>query len=341
MSELMLKEYGEKRLIEEIIIPMINPMKANSLAGDDCAVIPIGESDCVTMSTDRVPADLLSYELGLINDYELGYYLASLNISDIYASGSQPYGILLNLAFNKDMKVSQFTQIMEGAKKACEDNNCLILGGDLSDSVEMNLAATSIGKGKIPNLIYRSGSQDNDYVFATKHIGITPTSFKYFTKTKGEGFTFNETEEEILKSVFKYPLLSCELSRMLSEMKPKYSITCMDNTDGVYQSLHEIAKINDMQITLDFDKLQIHPLSWKITEHETMGILDLVFNAGADFQLIGTLDKNIEKNDLIKLEEAGLYIIGRIQKGNNTGAVFCNRDSQNYEIKASGWNYYI
>lgn len=333
-------ELGEKRIISDIIIPLINPLGERKLAGDDCAVVEINGEDCVTISTDRVPADLVSFKLGLIDEFELGYYLAVLNISDVISSGAKPVGILLNLAFNKDFSVDNFNNIIKGCKKACDDYDCKIIGGDLSDSEEMNLTATSVGVGKKNRILYRRGCKEGDYVYASKYLGLTPTAFLYYQKAKNQGLVLGE--EEVLLSVFRYPKLCSGLASALSKLAGKYRITCMDNTDGIYQSLHEIGKLNHVSMKIDVVKAKIHPVSNMVADYMKMDVIDLIFQAGADFGLIGTIDSSILKSELEMLEEQGLFIFGRvIGDESDCGRLICEGEKGEREIVAAGWNYYV
>src|SRR5258708_5788022 len=97
-ERMRLRDIGEKRLIAEYIQPLLNPDRLPESVGDDCALIPVWGDVCLCVSTDRVPADLLAFRLGLISFRELGSYLAILNISDIAACGGEPRGLLLNCA---------------------------------------------------------------------------------------------------------------------------------------------------------------------------------------------------------------------------------------------------
>ena len=88
-------EIGEKRLITEFIRPFFNETNAPEGVGDDCAMVAT-DGATVLLSTDRVPADLISFRLGILDFEGLGRYLAVLNISDIAACGGTPKALLLN-----------------------------------------------------------------------------------------------------------------------------------------------------------------------------------------------------------------------------------------------------
>src|SRR4051794_35339442 len=104
---LRISEIGEKRLISEFVHPLFNANDDPSGVGDDCAMLE-AETDVFLFSTDRVPADLIAFRLGIL-DYEgLGKYLAYLNISDIAACGGRPVGLLLNLGLPRDFLYEDF-----------------------------------------------------------------------------------------------------------------------------------------------------------------------------------------------------------------------------------------
>ena len=94
MANSNISEYGEKALIEKFIKPLFNPNNDLFGIGDDCAMIEDKADEITLLSTDRVPADLISFKLGLIDYFGLGNYLAQLNISDIVAFGGKPVGLL-------------------------------------------------------------------------------------------------------------------------------------------------------------------------------------------------------------------------------------------------------
>ena len=95
MSNTKLKELGEKEIIRTILKPLFNPNNLLGLVGDDCAVIDVTGVKSVCISTDRVPADLISFKLGIIDYFELGYYLSTLNIIELNISATS-VGIVKN-----------------------------------------------------------------------------------------------------------------------------------------------------------------------------------------------------------------------------------------------------
>ncbi|MCP4371264.1 MAG: thiamine-phosphate kinase [Deltaproteobacteria bacterium] len=336
MKKTTLKDIGEKEIIRSIIKPLFNPNDEVGLAGDDCAVINIFGKHFVCLSTDRVPADLISFKLGLIDYFELGYYLAVLNISDVVANGASPVGLLLTFAFNSDFLIEDFQNILHGVKKACDKYGCQVLGGDLSDAVEMSISATSIGTTEGDTVLYRKGAKAGDYIYCSDYVGLTSTAFNYFLKAKPKGFILSEIEEEILANQFRKPKARIELSKRLS--KGNFRRTCMDNTDGVGQSFMELSEVNNLKFELQKALLPIHEISFKVAESLKKDILDVVLGGGADFQLVGTHESESELHALNKETHDEITIIGRTREGKGLWIKEGTAESKEYNIP--GWDYY-
>ncbi len=118
-----------------------------------------GSDGCVWLfSTDRVPADLISFRLGIIDYYGLGRYLAWLNISDIIACGGRPLALLLNVGLPSDLAYDDFKALCMGFGETAAQYDCKVSGGDISSSKELSISATSIGKTQIGKALNPSWS---------------------------------------------------------------------------------------------------------------------------------------------------------------------------------------
>lgn len=324
-----IKEIGEKRLIDEIIKPLFNPGNDLYSIGDDCAVVELSNEEVVCFSTDRIPHDLIAFKLGLINYFDLGYYLAVLNISDVVASGTEPHSLLLNLAFPPDFLLSEFKNLLNGIKKAADNYNVAIIGGDLSSCPVISFSATSIGKGKKSSLFHRKGSHEGDLIYCCDHLGLTSTSFNYFLNAKPKGCLLNSDEEYLLINQFKKPKARIKTANYLNENFDR--VTSMDNTDGIGQSLSELSKINTLAYVLDEEKLPIHPITYKVSKFLNVSPIEIAIGPGADFQLIGTVNNK-------QLFSTDIKIIGKVKNGK--GVYLKSKSGELTKCKIEGWNYY-
>lgn len=328
-----LSDVGEKALISRHIRPLFNPSGRPESIGDDCALIGVGDALSVCITTDRVPADLISFRLGLIDYRGLGYYLAVLNFSDIAASGGELRGLLLNLAFPPDFLLDDFLGLLEGVRRASEEYGAPVLGGDLSTAPEMNLVATAVGTVKTSQALLRSTARPGDLVFCSDTIGITPTSFTHHLRPRSEKIELSTDELELLACHFVKPTARVALGKSLSQSGSCTS--AMDVTDGVAQTLSEIADASNVAITISAERLPIAPLSRKIAVAYQIDVMDLVLGAGADFQLIGTVNPNHPDYPRIV---RGLHIIGDVSSGD--GLYLVGEDRATSRVIPRGWNYF-
>ncbi|MGD0774498.1 MAG: thiamine-phosphate kinase [Candidatus Solibacter sp.] len=334
VSGITLRDIGEKRLIAEYIRPLFNPSGLNEGVGNDCALLTMNDDVCVCASTDRVPADLVSFKLGLINFRQLGQYLAVLNISDIAAAGGEPRALLLNLAFPPDFAVSDLNDFLLGAKEAGDHYGAPVLGGDLSDAVEMNLVATSLGVIRQQQAIFRSGARPGNKVFCSDYLGVTPTAFlHYLYRGAITHAELSLDQEAVLTSNFRRPIARVGLGRQLA--MGGYCTAMMDVTDGVAQSFAEIAASSSVGIVLDTERLPIHPVSRALAAHYDRDVVRVILGPGADFQLVGTLD--LTHAACAQLPEE-VRLIGEVIEG--SGVYLRSRDGEVNAFAPEGWNYY-
>jgi thiamine-monophosphate kinase len=333
-DERLLWQVGEKAIISDVIRPFLNPSQDLNSVGDDCAVIELEGDFVVCASTDRVPADLISFKLGIIDFEGLGYYLAVLNLSDVAAMGGKAVGLLLNLAFPDSTRVCDLKDLLRGAKAACELYDTAVLGGDLSSGAELSLSATSIGLARKDRVLRRFGCSSGDLIYCTATLGLTSTAFAYFLRAKPRGLTLDLESEELFKNQFRCPRARFDVSRLMAAESLR--MTAMDNTDGAGQTLKELAELNNVEFVIHPSSLPIHATTHKVAEFLDEDPIDLALGAGADFQLLGTIE-NSPRTDAATAR-CGVVIIGEVRAG--SGVSQLTRSGETRKIHISGWDYF-
>lgn len=325
-------EVGEKRLVRELIWPAFNPQRAQWGVGDDAALLPFGDDACL-ISTDRVPADLTIYRHGIIDERGLGGYLASLNLSDIAACGGRPVGLLLNLAFPHDFTVSGVASILLGVAEVCAEYGATVLGGDLSDAAELSLSAVAVGRVDPQLAIGRAGANAGDTVFCSRPLGVTPAAFAYLNGVAG-GARSDEALGDELRRHFQQCKPMFELAERLALSRQCSS--CMDNTDGLGQTLSELSEASEVMFALD-NIPRVPPFVTQVSAICGQSAHDLAFGPGADLSLVGTLRGAWTSNQIADAFGQGTFRIGRVCEGR--GVVLNSLDGP-VPVKAGGWNYY-
>jgi len=325
-----LTSVGEKRIIAEFIKPYFNASDNAFGVGDDCAMFRIGD-DVVLFSTDRVPADLTAFRLGFLSYRGMGDYLARLNLSDIAACGGHPIGLLLNLGLPGSLSYSAIREICRGFRSCARRHSVEVLGGDITQASELSISATSIGRTKRREVLMRRGARAGDSIFVSRPLGMTPSAFSVFSGR----FRLGRTERARLVRQFTHMEPMVSLGRAL--VRSHMCSSCMDNTDGIGQSLRELSELSRVAFVVDPRKLVTPKLVAKVAKLTGHSEMELMFGAGADFSLVGTLRGEWTSERATRRLRHPVEIIGRIEGGKGVWLDSVKRT----ELRFAGWNYFM
>lgn len=335
MTKLRISDIGEKRLIAEFIQPLFNSIDEIGGVGDDCAMLGGTGGEVWLFSTDRVPADLISFKLGILDYYGLGKYLARLNISDISACGGIPRALLLNLGLPEDLLYDDFKALCKGFGDMAQRCKCKVLGGDITSSNELSISATSIGTTVKGRVLTRRGAKPGDTIFISRPLGLTPAAFGYYLRCDRETLILSDAEISILEGQFTAlePLVNLGVALSASG---KCS-SCMDNSDGVGQSLLELSITSKVRFVIRAAEIEMPQVVSRIASNLQEDPIELAFSAGSDFSLVGTLQGMWSLEQTEREFGKDLRIIGYVEEGDG---VFLDMVDARKPLKFSGWNYF-
>lgn len=326
-------ELGEKRLIAEIIRPLFNPSDSPSGPGDDCADFPVPPHCDIVVSTDRVPADLIAFRLGILDYRGLGDYLARLNLSDVAAAGGRPLGLLLNAGLPSDFELSAFEALCRGFGDAAGRANCKVLGGDLSASQEISLSATSIGYVPSGQALRRNGAAPGDRVVVNRPLGLTPAAFVAFLE-EPQGLHLSAADRDTLARQFTSLEPCLDLGQRLLESGD--CTACMDNTDGIGQSCSELAAASGVAIVLDAERLEIPDIVARAAASTGRSATELALSAGADFSLVTCVRER--DGGVANGLESNLLRIGQVEAG---AGLWLESAEGRHQVAPAGWDYFV
>lgn len=327
-------EIGEKDLIEGILRPLFNPENDRNSIGDDCAAFDVPPGSLALVSTDRVPADLISFRTGVLSYRDLGRYLGVLNLSDIAACGGKPLGLLLNCGFPSQCKVENILDIAVGFQEIAAQFGAKIIGGDVTSSSELSLSATALGHVECQHMLRRSGAQPGDSVFVSREIGMTPVAL--LRCLHPELFSWL-TSDQVTRLEAQFVSITPEIGLGRKLALSGDCTSCMDNTDGVAQSLSELARESDCSIVVHEEYLRLDPLITQTAMKIGRDATALALGPGADFSLIGTLRGSWTNERAQRQFGANIQIIGEVQSGKG---LYVSRDSHLEPLRILGWNYF-
>lgn len=320
---------GEKRIVREIIKPICTSGRACVGVGDDSAVLDFPAGEQLLASTDKIPEDLLAIQLGLMSAFQHGRYLAIVNISDIAAMGGKPIGLLCTLVLPNGFSLEYLRQFMRGFVAGGAEWNVPVVGGDTGWGSSACFSATALGSVESGRALLRSGAQPGDKIFVSGTVGGFGTALAYFIAAKPSGFALSNDEEAWLKHKLVNPTARVDIGRVLSQTGTCTS--CMDITDGVGQSLRELAEASDLHFVVYPDRLPVSPITHKVANFLGKKTQDIVFWIGLDLELIGTVTAVSRQPDL--------HLIGEVREGRNQVSVCDGEHVSPLDIE--GWQHFV
>lgn len=208
----------------------------NKFIGDDGAYIDgyVYSSDCFFENV-HFKKDWLTY-------FQISQKAMLVNISDAIVMNAKAKYAIINCAIPSYMNKKDLKELADGFKTIAKKYNIKIIGGDTIENSKLDIAITLISKTKNP--IYRQGIEENDLIAYTGNLGKVDKDLKRLLENK----------KIKKKSKFIKPKLNPKFFFKAS----KYIKASMDISDGLYQELERLSKINKVgfNFTKEINKKQ-------------------------------------------------------------------------------------
>jgi thiamine-monophosphate kinase len=302
---------------------------------DDCALLKISDTESIAITSDFVRGSgFYLFDLGLLNYYDVGYYLISANLSDIASVGAKPIGLTTIVRYC-DMDDNDFREVFKGMKDAADKHNAQIIGGDIGGYKADVFAATAFGLVKTKNALLRKNVKDNDLLCVTGTVGKPITALTYFKEVKKLGFSLTPEEEEHILLSWKRPNARIDEGLLLSE---DLGNACQDVSDGLKATIEQMSSQSNKTFTVYADKIPIDPTTFKIAEFLKTDPVQIAISASVDFELLFTIPEERKKECLLKFQEKALKmtIIGEV---NNEGRnILIDSDGKERQLPGVTWN---
>jgi len=334
-------DVGEKQIISSLIMPLFRSV-ADTVevgVGDDAAVIRVSADLSLALTIDRIPQDLVAYKLGLMDEYHLGRYLVSVNLSDLAAMGAMPLCILLSLCLPKSFSMDALRGLLQGAHDRARASGASVLGGDTKHGTSLNLVAAAVGTIPSGSALTRGAANPGDLLFCTGRPGLFGMALAYFLVAKPSGLALPPSAESTLRSKLVSPQPKTAegcLLRLTGRVQ-----CCQDVSDGVSQTVRELAAASGVRCVLDWGVLREigGEEASTIASHCDCAVEDVLLGPGADLELVFTARPDAREAIEGTMRERGVevHVIGHCEQGEGT-AISCE-GSQTAD-RHRGWEHF-
>jgi len=183
---------------------------------DDASAITVAPGNILLQSVDVFRA--------LIDDpFLLGEIAVNHALSDLFAMNAQAHSALaiVTLPFAGEAIVERdLLQIMSGALKVLNDNQCTLMGGHTSEGAEMSLGFSVNGLAKPEHISRKNTPRVGDKLILTKALG-TGVLFAAHSQLQADGRWVEEATNSMLQS-----------NRVSAEILHRYSLSACTDVTG-------------------------------------------------------------------------------------------------------------
>lgn len=297
---------GERLIIDKLLSPRYSEQDG---FGDDCCIFRIDETNCIVLTIDPCPQPM-SRILGYNDYYYFGWLLATINLSDIASMGMKPLGLLTSYILPNDTGIQDFNRMLDGVDAACRQANTSVFGGNIKEAEFTSCEAVAAGYGEYSKLIKRKGTSSGDLVVVVGDLGLF---WAGVLKTRYKISLDAAQEKRVMQNILT-PRAKIQEGQIISENRLLSS--GLDNSDGLYPSVKELALKNKVDIILDFSEITWDSEVLNISEIIGTEPIRLAIGWG-DWQLVGTVSQT-KYNELIqRMAEINtpVHTIGRVVEG--------------------------
>jgi len=330
-----LKDIGEFGFINRFAHKFDGFIKAEETGiGDDCAVIPLNETDNYVITTD-----LLMEDIHFLNDKispeELGYKSLAVNLSDIAAMGATPKFSFLSIGIPPHISVEYLDAFMKGYHDLSAKYQVPLMGGDTtksSDKLVINVAV--VGQCKKTEIHLRSMAKAGDLICVTGTLGDSAGGLNVLLNN----LELN-AENKFLVQKHHAPEPKILEGRWLAKQKSVHAM--MDISDGISSDLMHILDASAKSALIHTDQLPISETLRVVASKNNWNSTELASSGGEDYELLVTIDAN--DFDRLKTEyenyfSTGISSIGEVKEG-QSGITWLQK-GEIIEINKRGFNHF-
>ena len=289
-SSEVLSDWGEFRVINELVLPILSHSQRTPPLGDDCAYVnlPGSPNDFLVVTTDATPKPL-AWELGHHCYDTWGWYSVLINASDLAAAGALPLAFSTSVEAPPDTYVHDFRDFFSGINSACKEMRIPNAGGNIRAAPRFESHGTAIGIVPKTQKIDRAGCRPGDRLFIIGECGRFICSF---LKARRLGI-HKLTSEDKLSLLRPMP----QLHAMNILRQDGVVRAASDNSDGILGAIWNIAERSCCGIEVNLDKTLIPVPVAETAASENINPWNLMFFWG-DWQVIVAIA--IEDSDRFK-----------------------------------------
>ena len=237
---LRLKDYGELRLLEEVILPIAREFDADTTAGDDCAIVGV-DGSALAVTTDYGPRPLVCSLPGYEDDFEAwGWLAAVVSASDVAASGARPVCMTNCIEARSDFRIGDLASYVRGYFSACAEFGFRNGGGDLRCGSNLGIRVAAIGACSRGGGVGRGGIEEGDRLVVIGPTGCFMATYLLAAEYVDAGAGANGRLDADMERVLRFP--RPRLREMAALAEAGVVVAASDTSDGLLGAIENLSR---------------------------------------------------------------------------------------------------
>jgi thiamine-monophosphate kinase len=303
-----LAQYGEFRILRDIVHPALRGVSPKEGLGDDCGCVTLQSTGLdLVVTTDAVPKPAV-WHLGHNSYHTWGWYSVVINLSDLAAAGADPLLFVTCVDAPDSMGASDFEEFFLGMAEACETFGVLNAGGNIRSADSFSACGTAVGVIRSGSQIRRGGCKPEDLIVCVGTCGAFSSAY---IRAKAIGLRCASDHD---RTCLLRPKPRIQEMRILRDAGVVSAAS--DNSDGVLGTLSNIAEASKCAIHLTLSDDSIPPDVRSIALEYGYDPWNLFFCWG-DWQVVAAISstKLAEFSDLARKHTIPFIPLGRAVAG--------------------------
>ena len=298
------KGLGERQIIEIIQERLDLMPKMPVPFGDDVSAYDIGDNRLAILKTDML-VDKTDVPRGM-SMWQAARKAVVMNVSDFAAKGINPLAVLVALGLPGIVSKKDIVQIADGLNAGAREYGAYVVGGDTGEATDTVISLSVFGIAEKAELMPRSGAKPGDHVAVTGKFGRSAAGLKLLL----DGLKAEKSVRELLVDSVLMP--RARLKEGLALGKSGAVSACIDSSDGLAWSLHEISRSSNVGFLIEHVPVADEVKS--LAEANALNSLELALYGGEEYELVVTVKKGSWKKAEDAVESVGgkLLQIGKV-----------------------------
>ena len=322
------KTLGEHKIIQ-IIQSHLTPMPNIPVPfGDDISAINIDQKQVSVLKTDMLVGKTDAPEEMTL--FQAARKALVMNISDFASKGVQPTAALVALGLPADFTQKNIEEIADGLNAGAQENGAYIIGGDTSETSDLIISISLYGTANKSALMLRSGAKAGDVLAVTGFFGKSAAGLLLLLG----GCLASKSAKALVDAVL---MPKARLAEGLALGGCGVVSACMDSSDGLAWSLHELAHSSNVGFKLD--KVPVALEVKRFAELNSLNASELTLYGGEEYELVLTVKPEGWAAAVAAVEAVGGQLLP-IGKAVQEKQIILVVNGEEHPIQARGWEHF-